>query len=193
MAKKKNSFIDHLAEIISTVFYIGKIRYAPGTFGSLAAFPVIFLIGKLSLFELEALPVKMIFAFLTIMFVVGVWASDHYCKKINKKDPGEIVIDEFVGQILTTIICLPPSFILFAISIANGMDKSLMICLYFFIIPFIFFRAFDIIKPWPLNKIDEDMKGGFGIMLDDIAAAIYSALAYCLLFGIIHYVKFYVF
>lgn len=139
------------ALIIATFCYSGYIRRAPGTFASLLTtllwVPPIFL---------DVLPV---YRFLTALalFAVGVWASHRALAFFGKQtDPQAIVIDEVAGQTLALAICP-----------ANIIP---IVC------AFALFRFFDIFKPGPIGWLDEKVKGGLGIMLDDIAAGFAALL-----------------
>jgi phosphatidylglycerophosphatase A len=87
-------------------------------------------------------------------------------------DPKEVVIDEVVGQLLTLICTLPfiEKIYLADKSWVESTSPYLLIAI-FYPLPFILFRYFDICKPWPINWCDRNIKGGFGIMFDDIVAA----------------------
>ena len=149
-----------ILNFIITGFYIGKIRYAPGTFGTLLAIPIFLLIYDLSLI------LKISFVFL--LFLISLFLLDlSYKKKIFKNiDDKSIVIDEVIGYLI---------FIIF-------FDNTLIILLASFLI----FRLFDILKPYPIYLIDKKMKNAFGVILDDIIAGIFSGLT---LFVIIHALK----
>ena len=144
-------FLQYPAICISTFFFIGFVRKAPGTWGSLAGLlvgvPVLNYTGML-----------FFIFFVLFVFFLGSWACNYYIKsrKDDDHDPGEIVIDEVVG-IWLTIALFPP---------------SLNIC----ILAFIFFRLFDIWKPWPISWVDKSVSNFFGIMLDDVVASIFSIL-----------------
>jgi phosphatidylglycerophosphatase A len=134
--------------LLATWFYSGTIPIASGTFGTLAALPFIIIF-----YLLAGQGGVLVFALLTL--VLGIYISSHYIQIIRKEDPSEVVIDEVAGIALT--LCVVP------LSFWN------------IIIGFILFRAFDIFKPYPINICDEKIRGGLGIMLDDILAAIYAA------------------
>ena len=121
----------------------------PGTWGSLAALPFAWVIHMK--FGPNGLAIAT-----TIVLAVGVWAADVYAKEIGDDDPGAVVIDEVAGQWLTLALAAP----LDALFYAAG---------------FLLFRVFDILKPWPVNWADDQLKGGLGIMADDIIAAGYAA------------------
>lgn len=138
------------AYLISTFGGVGRAPKAPGTFGTLAAMPAGWIIGQL------AGPVGLVIA-AAIVFVAGMKAVEAYCTNEGKEDPGEVVIDEVCG-IWLAMACLPFN--------ASGM-----------IVAFLMFRAFDIIKPWPVCWADRKVKGGLGVMLDDALAGIYPYIA----------------
>ncbi|MBN8828562.1 MAG: phosphatidylglycerophosphatase A [Sphingobacteriia bacterium] len=174
---KKSKFNIH--SFVSTFFYIGLIPKAPGTYGSIAAFPFVWIINKLiHLFFLdnptqldkgEALSLMLYhLLFIIALFIIGVITSDKYSRITNKKDPKEVVIDEVVGQWLLFWLCAP------GIQLIIDKVNDLIICL----IMLILFRIFDIIKPWPISVIDQKIRGGLGIMLDDIFAAIMGSIMF---------------
>ncbi|MGI4776019.1 MAG: phosphatidylglycerophosphatase A family protein, partial [Janthinobacterium lividum] len=104
--------------------------------------------------------------------------SSLYIKVTNREDPKEIVIDEVVGQMLTNGICFF-SFVIISNSVLTKIwTLELIEIVFLFFLPFLLFRIFDIFKPWPINWLDENIGGGFGIMLDDILAAIFASIAY---------------
>ncbi len=150
-AKKCKEF---LSQIIATSFFVGKIPYAPGSFGSIVG---------LLLYCL--LPNQYIVFTTFVLFVSGVIASSYYEKMTNMEDPKEVVIDEVVGQMLTLHLCL----------YKNNFG------IYSYIASFLLFRFFDILKPWPIRLADRGLHGGIGIMFDDILAAIFAAFVYIVL------------
>ncbi len=137
-----------LSKSISTFFGIGFIPFAPGTLTSI----VIVLLYKYYLYRLSW-PVYALI--LILLFFIGVYASTDYSTALNKKDPRKIVIDEALGQLL----------VLFRMSDAWFPVLS---C-------FVLFRVFDIAKPFPIRKI-EKLPAGWGIMLDDVVAAVYAGV-----------------
>ena len=136
------------SSLIATWFGSGLLPGAPGTWGSLAALP----------FGLAILwfggPVVLALA-AVLAFVLGLWASARYQSGLERKDPGEIVIDEVAGQWLALVPCALDPF---------GV-----------VLAFVFFRLFDILKPWPANWADRSLAGAPGIMLDDMIAGLYAA------------------
>jgi phosphatidylglycerophosphatase A len=132
-----------------TWFGSGWLPWAPGTWGSLAALPFAWLILT------YGGPAWLAFAALAL-FGAGCWAADIAARATQTKDPGWIVIDEVAGQWLT-LLAAPPSLFGYAAA-------------------FLLFRLFDIWKPWPIDWADRRLEGGFGIMFDDVLAALYAAI-----------------
>ncbi|MGF1463298.1 MAG: phosphatidylglycerophosphatase A [Maricaulaceae bacterium] len=133
---------------IATMGPVGWIGPAPGTSASLVtcllAWPLFTATG-----------VQGLAAAAVIVTVFGVWTSDQYCKKSGVADPSEVVIDEAAGQLLA----------LAAIGPEGWTD---------WVAAFFLFRAFDIVKPWPISRL-ERFPGGLGVMLDDLAAGLATA------------------
>ena len=140
--------MNKIAEIISTVFYIGRLPLAPGTWCSFIAFLSWFYLR----FYIEG--VFILYASL-ILFFVGVAVSTIHSEVIKKDDPSEIVIDEWVGQWIALWL-IPHSF-------------------YWGFASFVLFRFFDISKLGPVQEMD-DIKSGTGIMMDDVVAGILALL-----------------
>ncbi len=127
-------------------FGSGLLRPASGTFGTVAAVPIYWLIQDLSL------PIYGLW--LLVTFALGVYWCDRSSKALGVHDHGGIVWDEMVGYWLT--LFLAPA----------GWQWMLL--------GFVLFRFFDIIKPWPISWLDRRVHGGFGIMIDDVLAAVYA-------------------
>ncbi len=132
-----------ILKLISTWFYTGLFPKAPGTFGSLATLPAVWVLAWLG-----GWPAVLVFA--AAVSVIGVWAADGYAKELGREDPGCIVIDETAGQALTLL--------------AAGTN------LWLYLIGFGLFRLLDISKPGPIGWADRKIHGGLGIMADDIIA-----------------------
>ena len=132
--------------ILATGFGSGLSPKAPGTAGSLAAVPFCYLLG------LASLPLKA--TIIVVAFAIGVYACQKATDAIGIDDHGGIVWDEFVGMFIT-VACLPNT-------------------LAWLIAGFVVFRFFDIWKPWPIGPIDAKLKGGLGIMLDDVIAGVFA-------------------
>jgi phosphatidylglycerophosphatase A len=144
----------HPATLISTFGGVGLLRPAAGTWGSAAALPFGWYIA--SAFG----PYVLLFCAL-LAFIAGVWAAGKLETASETKDPSSVVMDEVVGQWI--VLSVTP----------------LAVPWYF--AAFLAFRLFDIWKPWPANLADRDIKGGLGVMADDVIAALYGALAIYLL------------
>lgn len=129
-------------------FGSGLSPFAPGTMGSLAAIPIIFLASSLS--------TTIYLSISLLSFLVGIWICDSASKDIGSHDHGGIVWDEIVGMMIT--LAFVP------ISVGN------------LVLGFLLFRFFDILKPWPIRLLDRKVHGGLGIMLDDVVAGIFSAV-----------------
>ncbi len=130
----------------------GLAPKAPGTCGSLAA--VLCFIG------LQHLSLLYFVIWLLCSFVVGLYAATVAGKSFGVHDHGSIVIDEFVGQWLS----------LFPL-VVYGQHSP-----WFWGVAFGAFRGFDILKPWPVGWLDRQVKGGLGVMLDDVAAGVMGAV-----------------
>ena len=129
-------------------FGSGLSPFAPGTMGTLVAIPFVF--------ALKSLGTTGFWIALLLLFLLGVWVCDRASRKLGEHDPGSIVWDEMVGYWLTmAFVPLQWQWLLAA---------------------FVLFRFFDIIKPWPIGQIDRKVSGGFGIMIDDIVAALFAII-----------------
>lgn len=192
-----------LVELLATFFYIGKIKYCPGTFGSLAAFPlyyiivyftmtnqIIFSFKNLNNMEQQMLTIfTIVSAFNIALFIIGIYCSSLYIKNTGREDPKEVVIDEVVGQMLVVSSCVFSNLFIHYSNVTNYLDTKHINFIFLFILPFVLFRFFDIIKPWPINWADRKIKGGLGVMLDDILAAIFAIVCqYAITFIIIDWV-----
>ena len=140
-----------------TFFYIGKIKYAPGTFASLVTCLVFLLL--ISIFSFPVL-----FLITLTIFCYSFLAINNSFDEFKSEDPQEIIIDEVVGQMLP----------LLAIPIYETL--YLLPTIYYCVSAFILFRLFDVWKPYPISYVDNNIKGSLGIMLDDILASVYSII-----------------
>jgi phosphatidylglycerophosphatase A len=162
----KKSFIAKLAvflsKLVSTGLFIGKIKYAPGTFGSALGI----LIGYLLLH----LPAPLQSLTLILSLTIGSLFVKVYliATKQQKVDPKEVVFDEIFAVML---ICFVAQFITKEIDFAKYLSI------------FGLFRIFDILKPYPICVVDKKMKNTTGIMLDDILAALASILVYIVIYA----------
>lgn len=118
-----------------------------------------------------------------ILFIIGTYYAAIYIKDMENKDPSEVVIDEVVGQMLTIILSSFSVMLIYGSPIHKYLASAHIDILFLFVLPFILFRLFDIFKPWPINWFDQNIKGALGIMVDDVAAAIFASIAqYILIF-----------
>lgn len=134
---------------------IGKIKYAPGTFASLAA-------CLLFLLLITFFNITIIFLITLIIFCYSFVAINNSFDQFKSEDPEEIVIDEVVGQMLP-LLAIPIYETLYPLP-----------TMYYCVSAFLLFRLFDIWKPYPINYVDNNVKGSLGIMLDDIIASVFS-------------------
>jgi phosphatidylglycerophosphatase A len=140
----------HPAHFIAFGFGAGLSRFAPGTAGTLVGFPLYWMTGPYySPWEMLAL--------ITVLFAIGVWACDITGRNLGISDHGGMCWDEIVAFLL--ILEVAP-------------DEPWWQAAAFFL-----FRIFDVVKPSPIRELEKRMKGGFGVMFDDILAAGYTLLA----------------
>ena len=142
---------------------IGKIKYASGSFASLASC-ILFLL-LITFFDFI-----FIFFITLIIFSYSFIAINNSFDEFKSDDPQEIVVDEVAGQLLS-LLAIPIYETLYPLPI-----------IYYCITSFILFRLFDVLKPYPVNYVDDNIKGALGIMLDDVLAAIYSIIVLCVIF-----------
>jgi phosphatidylglycerophosphatase A len=140
-----------------TLFNVGKIKYAPGTFASLAT-------CLLFLFFINYFSISTVFFATVIILLYSIFAINTSFESFQTNDPQEIVIDEVVGQLIP----------LLAIPIYDTLYP--LPTMYYCFGSFILFRFFDIIKPFPISYIDKNTDGPFGIMFDDIVAGFFSTI-----------------
>lgn len=140
---KKNKKLKYF---IVTLFGVGSLAKAPGTWGSLVAIPSVFYFSFQSLF--------IQIYFVSFLFLFSWFFIRKYLLSINRpdQDPKEVVIDEFLGMHIAVL----------------GFNFNLTLMA----IAFVLFRFFDILKPFPISFVDKNIKGAFGILLDDILAGL---------------------
>ncbi len=141
-----------VARAIGTWFGCGYVPIAPGTAGSVAALAI-----AVALHEWLGLGRATFLLLAAILLLPGIWAADVVAKQEGKKDPRLVVVDEVIGQWVTLA------------SAATLNWKS-------YLIAFLLFRVLDIWKPPPIRQL-EHLPGGIGIVLDDVMAGVYGALA----------------
>lgn len=125
----------------------GLAPRAPGTFGTLVGIPLLFLMPQ---------HIGLNLLVIAVLFAVGVWCCDVCAKELGVHDHPGIVWDEVVGYLLVMV----------------AVPRTLL----FVVLGFILFRFFDILKPWPIKVVDQNVHGGFGIMVDDVVAAVFAAI-----------------
>ncbi len=138
-----------LAVFICTFGYIGFAPFAPGTVGSAAG------VLLYALMRTAGLPPAADLVVIAVLFVAGIWSGTEAERYFGTTDPGPGVIDEVAGMLITLYL-LPPTW---PVMIAG----------------FFVFRALDVFKPWPANRL-ERLHGGLGMMADDAMAAVYGNL-----------------
>lgn len=132
----------------------GAAPVAPGTFGTLVAVPLYWL--------LQGMHLPTYLALLTLLFAAGVWLCEVTARDLGVHDHPGIVWDEVVGYLLT-MTAAPPGWA-------------------WIVVGFLLFRLFDIWKPWPIRYCDRQLGGGLGIMLDDVLAGLYAWLVLQMLY-----------
>ena len=147
--------MNKISQIISTLFFIGYIKWAPGTIASF--FSLIIIIFLNSVINNN----EFIILFFCIL-LVSIICIKIYSKSTIEHDAKEIVIDEFLGIYFITIFS-------YDLKILNNEFIKIFLILFLF-------RIFDIIKPYPANLIDKKMKNSYGIILDDIIAGVYTII-----------------
>lgn len=135
--------------LLATWFGAGLLPIAPGTWASLAALPLAALLAWLGGPWLVLIAAGLV-------FLVGIWAAGPYMAALGVHDPTAVVIDEIAGQWLT--LAFAP------------LDPLA------YLAGFFLFRVFDVLKPWPINVIDREIGGAFGVMADDVLAGVYAAV-----------------
>ncbi len=150
--------MNQLIMAIATGMYVGKIPFAPGTWGSLAAFVPWLLMRHLS--------IPSYLAILSAIFVIGFFVSGSAEKIIDSPDAGCIVIDEILGMLITLI------------AVPNHPGA--------WFLGFFLFRLFDVLKPFPIGWFDQHIHGGIGIMMDDVLAGIFALASLQLTWWLMH-------
>jgi phosphatidylglycerophosphatase A len=140
----------HPAHFFSLGFGSGLAPKAPGTFGTLVGLPLFWLISGYT--------ISVQLLIIAVLFIVGIYFCDKTGKALGVADHGAIVWDEIVAMMLVLAFS-PPSWLNWVVA-------------------FLLFRLFDIWKPFPIRQFDAKLKNGFGVMFDDLLAAIYAILAY---------------
>lgn len=141
--------MSHPAHFCALGFGSGLAKKAPGTFGTLAGLPLFWLVADLGAYTQLAI--------ITALFVAGIYFCDKTGKALGVSDHGSIVWDEIVAIML--VLTITPYH------------------WEWWLVAFLLFRLFDIWKPVPIRQCDAKVKGGLGVMLDDVLAAIYAIIS----------------
>ena len=144
----KGFILSHPAHLLSLGFGTGLSRFAPGTIGTLIGFPL-FLI-------LSPLPPLLQGVVLAGLFIAGCFLCDYTGKALGVSDHGGIVWDEIIAYAIVL--------------------KTVPFQWQWWLGAFVAFRLFDILKPWPIRWFDQRLKNGFGVMFDDLLAALYAII-----------------
>ena len=170
-ALKVEGAADFIAVFIATGFGAGFIPLGPGTWGSIVGLVIAY--GLIAAFGSDALLLQnILIAAGLVSAALGVWASGRAEKIFDRKDASQIVVDEVFGQII--------SFIFIAPHLA-GLGASWR---WWMFAGFALFRAFDIFKPYPINRL-QGLPGGLGVMMDDALAGVYAAVVLSLLLKLV--------
>jgi len=148
--------------LISTFFGYGYLTKIPGTVASAVTTIFIYIAYEI----LDYTNIKFSMVFFAILFFYSFYAVRDAESEFEKKDPGQIVIDEVLGQWMPLILLL----------YLNQIGKISIQVEYYYIISFFSFRFFDILKPFPVSYFDKNHKNYFGIIMDDIMAGLYSMI-----------------
>ena len=142
--------------LLATLGGIGMVPIAPGTFGSIAAWLIfVYLSHFISMINMIILTI--------LLCILSIWICNQASKNLDNKDHKSIVIDEFVG---IWVALLPVLFI------ANSQFERTVYAL----AALIFFRLFDILKPFPISYFDKNYKNGFGIVIDDVISGLIAII-----------------
>jgi len=136
-------------QLVALGFGTGLAPRAPGTFGSLLAI--------VPAWWCFTLPLSWRVAIVVALVAIGVWICGESARRLGVHDHSAIVFDEIAG-LMATSLATPARTV------------------FWFALTFVFFRVFDILKPWPIREVDHRMRGGAGIILDDLMAAFYAAI-----------------
>lgn len=151
MKDQKLNVSDKILILLLSWFYSGKFPKLPGTIGSLATLPFIYLL------HFHQANIYTLIAIIVALFVFAVWATQHIQLKLSTHDPQWIVIDEVIGMLITWAFIMK-------------VDPASLFLVFFM------FRFFDIIKFWPATYFDK-MDHGFGTIFDDVVSALYAGLS----------------
>ena len=162
--------IEKINILILTMLGIGNSKYAPGTVASFVTC-VLYIWSYNSQVNITLLILNVF-----LIFIFSVYSIENFRNSFSNVDAKEIVVDEFIGQSIPVL------------TVYNLVEKNNLnhFILYTFV-SFVLFRIFDILKPYPISKIDTEMKNGLGVILDDVVAGIYSVIILLLFIFFLNY------
>ena len=158
-----------IGKIIVTMFGVGHIKYFPGTFASLITASIYYISYTIKINYFLLILINL------FLFIYSVLMINNLEGEFEEIDSKEIVIDEFLGQSI-------PILFFYIIFYEGSVSNHFFLIIVF--LSFIGFRFFDILKPYPINHIDKNMKNGFGVILDDLLAGFFTliVLYICIIF-----------
>ena len=166
-----NGPADWFAVLIATGLGSGFIPFGPGTWGSIVGLLIAYELIKF--FGSDAISLQnFLIAAGVVSAALGLWASHRAEKIFDRKDAGQIVIDEVFGQIISFVFIAP-----YLVKLGPNWR-------WWMIAGFALFRAFDIFKPYPINRL-QGLSGGLGVMMDDALAGVYAAVVLSLLLALV--------
>ena len=154
--------ISRINLIFVTFLGVGYIKFAPVTFASLFASILFFCLFN---YFISITSFYFLCIFMLIIFIYSLYAIKNVENKFEKKDANQIVIDEVIGQSIPIFLI---EYVVYLQSQSFGSD------FYLYLLSFLLFRFFDILKPFPISYFDKNFKNSFGVLFDDVLAGIYS-------------------
>ncbi|MBF0096212.1 MAG: phosphatidylglycerophosphatase A [Magnetococcales bacterium] len=148
---------DRLAVQVATLFGAGCLPKAPGTWGTVVTLPFAWLVAQAGMLWYGVV--------LFLLTLLGCWATTFACRHFQRQDPSQVVVDEAAG-VMVALLFVPEGWA-------------------WWLVAFVLFRFFDIVKPWPVNWLDRALPSPWGVMADDVAAGLYAGLCMTVLSRII--------
>lgn len=183
-----------VAEKVATLFGLGYVKIAPGTWGSIATLPIWFGILFIMRHTIIWSHLWLYFGIWSLILcgfaLLGYYSVDSYCHHNKTHDAGEIIVDEVIGQLIAFIMPFKVSviYLYYQPEIMVNLEKTPSLILFLFIIfimPIVFFRIFDIKKPSFIGKIDRGMNDSLGVIMDDIFAGLLGGICSSILILIV--------
>ena len=155
--------VDGVAVVLATGFGVGFMPFGPGTFGSLVGLGMAY--GLIAKFGGEVVLLQNLLLLVGVATAaLGIWSGTRAERIFGRKDAGQVVMDEVCGQVISFALIGP------YLARLGGAWRWWMVA------GFLLFRVFDMFKPYPIDRL-QDLEGGFGVMMDDVVAGIYAAIA----------------